>query len=313
MKVIPNEEEVAVDAIPLATKPPSIVDWKILIEGKISYFQIIRIDKSSKRYSSFIQMLRSFDREFLETLWKLVKAKNGGGLLGLKYFFMLLEVTATHIKVTAAKVYVTAAKHKLVLLDKGKGKMVEPEKPMKKKEIIRLDEEIASKLQAEFDEEVRLAREKAKKEQEANVVLTEEWDNVQARIDADYKMAQQMQVEEQEKLGIKEKSIFFVQLLKARKKHFAAMRAQEKRNKPPTKAQKRKTMSTYLKNMAGYKHNQLKNKSFDDIQKLFDKAMKMVNTFVDMDTELVEASEEIAEGSKIRAEESSKTTGEDLQ
>ncbi|GKF86360.1 hypothetical protein Tco_0254187, partial [Tanacetum coccineum] len=47
--------------------------------------------------------------------------------------------------------------------DKGKRKMVEPEKPMKKKELIRLVEEIASKLQAEFDEEVRLAREKAEK------------------------------------------------------------------------------------------------------------------------------------------------------
>ncbi|GKC77012.1 hypothetical protein Tco_1127786 [Tanacetum coccineum] len=104
-----------------------------------------------------------------------------------------------------------------------------------------------------------------------------------------------MQAEEQEKFSIEEKSKLFVQLLKARKKHFAAMRAQKKRNKPSTKAQKRKTMSTYLKNMAGYKHNQLKNKSFDDIQKLFDKAMKRVNTFVDMDTELVE-------GSKVRAE-----------
>ncbi|GJT04967.1 hypothetical protein Tco_0839429 [Tanacetum coccineum] len=115
---------------------------------------------------------------------------------------------------------------------------------MKKKELIRLDEEIASKLQAEFDEEVRLAREKAEKEEEANIVS---WDNVQAMIDADYQMAQQMQAEEQEKLSIKEKSKLFVQLLEARKKHFSAMRAQEERNKPPTKAQKRNTMSTYLK------------------------------------------------------------------
>ncbi|GKC80696.1 hypothetical protein Tco_1131470 [Tanacetum coccineum] len=49
MEVIPDEEEVAVDAIPLATKPRSIVDWKILKEGKINYFQIIRADGSSKR------------------------------------------------------------------------------------------------------------------------------------------------------------------------------------------------------------------------------------------------------------------------
>ncbi|GKD39387.1 hypothetical protein Tco_1259594 [Tanacetum coccineum] len=83
-----------------------------------------------------------------------------------------------------------------------------------------------------------------------------------------------MQAEEQEKLNIEEKSKLLVQLLEARKKHFVAIRAKEKRNKPPTKAQKRNTMSTYLKNIAGYKHNQLRNKSFDDIQKLFDKAMK---------------------------------------
>ncbi|GKE37358.1 hypothetical protein Tco_1460763 [Tanacetum coccineum] len=76
MKIIPDEEEVAVDAIPLAIKPPSIVDCKIVKEGKINYYQIIRADGSLKRYSTFIQMLRSFDREDLETLWKLVKAKH---------------------------------------------------------------------------------------------------------------------------------------------------------------------------------------------------------------------------------------------
>ncbi|GKF82996.1 hypothetical protein Tco_0244652 [Tanacetum coccineum] len=76
MKIVPDEKEVAVDAILLATKPLSIVDWKIVKEGKISYYQIIRADGSSKRYSTFSQMLRSFDREDLETLWKLVKAKH---------------------------------------------------------------------------------------------------------------------------------------------------------------------------------------------------------------------------------------------
>ncbi|GKD08916.1 hypothetical protein Tco_1188601 [Tanacetum coccineum] len=103
-----------------------------------------------------------------------------------------------------------------------------------------------------------------------------------------------MQAEEQEKLSIEEKSKFFVQHLEARKKHFTAIRAKEMRNKPPTKAQKRNTMSTYLKNIAGYKHNQLKNKSLDDIQKLFDKSMKRVNIFIDIDTELVEGSEKRA-------------------
>ncbi|GKG27022.1 hypothetical protein Tco_0402725, partial [Tanacetum coccineum] len=38
MEVIPDEEEVSVDAIPLATKPPTIVDYKIHKEGKTSYY-----------------------------------------------------------------------------------------------------------------------------------------------------------------------------------------------------------------------------------------------------------------------------------
>ncbi|GJQ90924.1 probable sodium/metabolite cotransporter BASS4, chloroplastic [Tanacetum coccineum] len=49
MEIVINEEEVAVDAIPLATKPPVIVEYKIVKEGRIGYFQIVRADRSSKR------------------------------------------------------------------------------------------------------------------------------------------------------------------------------------------------------------------------------------------------------------------------
>ncbi|GKD36042.1 hypothetical protein Tco_1251551 [Tanacetum coccineum] len=45
---IVSDDDVAIDAIPLATKPPIIVDWKIIKEGKIGYFQIIRADGSSR-------------------------------------------------------------------------------------------------------------------------------------------------------------------------------------------------------------------------------------------------------------------------
>ncbi|GJY22072.1 hypothetical protein Tco_0394638 [Tanacetum coccineum] len=75
MEVMPDEEEVVLDAIPLAVKSPSIVDCKIHKEGKKSYYQIIRADGSSKMYLVFSHMLKSFDREDLETLYKLVKAK----------------------------------------------------------------------------------------------------------------------------------------------------------------------------------------------------------------------------------------------
>ncbi|GJT89853.1 hypothetical protein Tco_1078698 [Tanacetum coccineum] len=82
-----------------------------------------------------------------------------------------------------------------------------------------------------------------------------------------------------------------MELMEKRRKHFAALKAQEKRNGPPTKAQKRTQMSTYLKHMGGYTFKQLKGKSFDEIQKLFDKKMNRVNTFVAMGFEVQESKE----------------------
>ncbi|GKE57216.1 hypothetical protein Tco_1496401, partial [Tanacetum coccineum] len=58
--------------------------------------------------------------------------------------------------------------------DKGKGIMVELEEPLKKKDQLKLDEEIVLKLQAEIDEDERLARDK----DEATIALTEEWDDI---------------------------------------------------------------------------------------------------------------------------------------
>ncbi|GJX57827.1 hypothetical protein Tco_0287724 [Tanacetum coccineum] len=194
--------------------------------------------------------------------------------------------------------------------DKGKGILIEPVEPMKKKDLIRLDEEVALKLQAEFDEEERLAREKAEKEQEANIALIETWDDIQAKIDVDHQLAERLQAQEQEELSIEEKATLFQQLLEKRRKHFAAKRAEEKRNKPPTKAQQRKIMCTYLKNMEGYKLNDLKLKEFDSIQEMFDRAFKRVNTFEDFRTELVEGKEKRA-GTELAQEITKKQKVED--
>ncbi|GJW20919.1 hypothetical protein Tco_0031541 [Tanacetum coccineum] len=98
-----------------------------------------------------------------------------------------------------------------------------------------------------------------------------------ARVEADYQLAQRLQAQEQEELTDEEKARLFIQLLEARKKHFAAIRAKEKRNKPPTKAQKINTMSTYLKTW-------------------------LVNTFVDIDTESVEDSEQKVDEDKETTE-----------
>ncbi|GJT32480.1 hypothetical protein Tco_0922899 [Tanacetum coccineum] len=57
IKVVPDEEEVALDAIPLSTKPLSLLIGRLLKKER--------------------SMLKDFGREDLETLWKLVKAKHG--------------------------------------------------------------------------------------------------------------------------------------------------------------------------------------------------------------------------------------------
>nr|GEZ22890.1 hypothetical protein [Tanacetum cinerariifolium] len=76
--------------------------------------------------------------------------------------------------------------------------------------------------------------------------------------DPNYELAVRLQEEEIGELSIEEK--LFVELMDKRKKYFARLRAKKIRSKPPTKAQKRNQMCTYLKNMANYKHNQLKRK-----------------------------------------------------
>ncbi|GKB86350.1 hypothetical protein Tco_0958622 [Tanacetum coccineum] len=128
--------------------------------------------------------------------------------------------------------------------------MVEPEKPLKKKDQILIDEEIAQKLQAQLNAKLEEKEKLAKqREEDANVA---EWDNVRAMIDADYELAARLQAQEQEELTIEERSKMFVELMDKRKKHFARLRAEEQRRKPSTKAQKRSQMSTYLKHMGMY-------------------------------------------------------------
>ncbi|GJV00452.1 hypothetical protein Tco_1329722 [Tanacetum coccineum] len=125
-------------------------------------------------------------------------------------------------------------------------------------------------------------------------------------MEADRLLAERIQTRERGELTYEEKGKLFMELMEKRRKHFDALRAQEKRNRPPTKAQKRSQMSTYLKHMGGYKHKQLMGKSYDEIQKLFDKEMKRVNTFVAMSSEAQESNEKKVEGSEEKAKSSRK-------
>ncbi|GKC80954.1 hypothetical protein Tco_1136671 [Tanacetum coccineum] len=56
--VIVKYDDIAIDAIPLATKPLVIVEYKLLKEGIMVHYQLIRAVGSFKRYSSMIRMLQ---------------------------------------------------------------------------------------------------------------------------------------------------------------------------------------------------------------------------------------------------------------
>ncbi|GJU32719.1 hypothetical protein Tco_1176308 [Tanacetum coccineum] len=99
-------------------------------------------------------------------------------------------------------------------------------------------------------------------QQPSQVKVQDKGKGIMAKIDADYQLAQRLQAQEQEELTDEEKARLFVQFLEQRRKHFAAKRVEEKRNRPPTRAQQRSIM---------------------------------VNTFVDYKTKLIEESSKKAE------------------
>ncbi|GJU90043.1 putative ribonuclease H-like domain-containing protein [Tanacetum coccineum] len=177
-----------------------------------------------------------------------------------------LAQTLIQIKAAKPKVVTTAATTTTTTRPKAKGVVVQELKVLlKRKDQIAFDEQIARDIQAKLDaeliEEQKLAR---KQEEEANIALIESWENTQAIMEVDRLLAERLQSKEREELTNEEKGKLFMELMEKRK-HFAALRAQEKRNRPPTKAQKRTQMYTYLKHMGGYKYKQLNGKSFDEI------------------------------------------------
>ncbi|GKC83815.1 hypothetical protein Tco_1139532 [Tanacetum coccineum] len=144
-------------------------------------------------------------------------------------------------------------------------------------------EELAQRLfeeeQEQFEKEQRIAREKAAEQEAKDAALIEKMEN---------------------------QAIMLVDLIAERKKFFAAQRAKQIRNKPPTRAQLRNKMVTYLKHMGNYTHTQLKSKSFEEIQKLYEKEQKWINDFVPLDSKMVKENSKDDGDSQKQAESSKK-------
>nr|GEW65788.1 hypothetical protein [Tanacetum cinerariifolium] len=87
MEIIPDLEEVAIDAIPLAVKSPKIIDWKIHKEGNKSYYQIIRAGGNSKMYMKIKYGRSNMDTEF----WNESSMRSGLQFFRAQYAWCLIS------------------------------------------------------------------------------------------------------------------------------------------------------------------------------------------------------------------------------
>ncbi|GJT59101.1 hypothetical protein Tco_1002634 [Tanacetum coccineum] len=186
--------------------------------------------------------------------------------------------------------------------DKGKGIMTESEPEQTKTKLQQRQEragyEAAVRLQEQLDEEER--QRIARMHEEAKSFNIEEWEDIQATIEADEELAQRIQAEEREKYSEAEKARLLAELINQRKRYFAQQRAEERRNKPLTQAQQRTYMSNYIKHMGSHTLQQLKRLSFDELKALFETTMRRVQTFHPIESEGDKTVPELTTGSSKR-------------
>ncbi|GJZ55788.1 hypothetical protein Tco_0610981 [Tanacetum coccineum] len=148
--------------------------------------------------------------------------------------------------ISTANVPVSTAGAEQKRKDKGKDIMKEVE-PVQKKTKLQLEQERlgleeALRLQEQLDEEER--KRIARVHEEASTFNAEEWDNIQAQIEADEELAHKLQAQEKERYSEADKA--------------------------------------RLLNMGSHTLQQLKKLSFDEVKELFETTMKRVNTFTPM-------------------------------
>nr|GFB52980.1 hypothetical protein [Tanacetum cinerariifolium] len=73
LEIIQDEDDdVFVEAIPPAQKAP-VMDYHVVVIDNRPRYKIIKADDTHQFYISFTTLLKNFDREDLETLWRIVK------------------------------------------------------------------------------------------------------------------------------------------------------------------------------------------------------------------------------------------------
>nr|GFB02798.1 hypothetical protein [Tanacetum cinerariifolium] len=72
--VVDEDDDVLIEATPIGRKVP-VVNYEIVMISNKPRYKIFRADDTHQLYTSFITLLKNFDREDLEDLWKIVKAR----------------------------------------------------------------------------------------------------------------------------------------------------------------------------------------------------------------------------------------------
>ncbi|GJU75621.1 putative ribonuclease H-like domain-containing protein, partial [Tanacetum coccineum] len=168
--------------------------------------------------------------------------------------------------------------------DKGKKRIEEDEESeeiteaKKKFDQIAHDEEVARKIQEEWEAEEE--RKRLTEEEATKTALSNEYDFIQARIEADRLLAERVQEAEREQFTVEERAKFLHDTIATQRRILAQQRTEAIRNKPPTKNQFRNQMMTYLKHVGNKKHADLKTKSFDEIKALYEKVKRFDDSFI---------------------------------
>ncbi|GJS01816.1 hypothetical protein Tco_0318324, partial [Tanacetum coccineum] len=172
--------------------------------------------------------------------------------------------------------------------DKGKKKIEEEDESesedddipqaVKKFKQLESDEEMARKIQEEWEAEEE--RNKIAEEKATNEALIKNFDDIKARIEADRILAEKLQEQEREQFTIEERAKFLHDTIAAQRKFLAQQRSEAIRNRPPTKNQLRNQMMTYLKHVGNFKHSELKSKKFKDIQAMYEKIKRSDEDFI---------------------------------
>ncbi|GJW02049.1 hypothetical protein Tco_1560905 [Tanacetum coccineum] len=172
--------------------------------------------------------------------------------------------------------------------DKGKKKIEEEEESesedddipqvVKKFKQLESDEVLARKIQEDWEAEEE--RNKIAEETATNEALIKDFDDIQARIEADRILAEKLQEQEREQFSIEERAKFLHDTIAAQRKFLASQRSEAIRNRPPTKNQLRNQMMTFLKHVGNFKHSELKSKKFEDIQAMYEKIKRSDEDFI---------------------------------